>query len=184
MRRALIVVLAAAVLAGPALAQRSPSETAAVTAGLDNLCGPYFSKDKSKKPEDYAAAVKASGWEMKEAPGVVVFNTEGGWGEGRIGFQSDFDGATCRIAIWQPAGITTVHDDAPTLKVLTDWMAKALPTAKKTVDAKPPEKGKGPPEATDTWWNDSKAGLRVMFRSMPPKGHRPVVYIDIKRGDD
>ena len=63
-------------------------------------------------------------------------------------------------------------------------MAKALPAAKKTVDAKPPEKGEGPPEATDTWWNDSRSGLRMMFRSMPPKGHRPIVYIDVKRGDD
>jgi hypothetical protein len=171
--------LAVSLLAGPAFAQRSQSETAAVASGLDNLCGPYFKPGASKKSEDYANAVKTSGWEMHEAPGVTVFNTEGGWGEGRIGFQSDFEGATCRITLWQPAGITTPHDDAPTLKVLTDWMARNLPNAKMTKNKQKPENGKGPPDALDTVWKGGK--LSVMFRSVPPKGHRPVVYIDIKR---
>jgi hypothetical protein len=176
----IVAVAALALLVEPALAQRSPSEAAAVASGLDHLCGPYFKPGASKKPDDYANAVKTSGWEMHEAPGVVVFNTEGGWGEGRIGFQSDFEGATCRITIWQPAGITTPHDDAATLKVLTDWMAKNLPNAKMTRNKQKPADGKGPPDALDTWWTGGK-NLSVMFRTVPPKGHRPVVYIDIKR---
>lgn len=180
MRRTVLVALAISLLAGPAFAQRSSSETAALAAGLDNLCGPYFKPGASKKADDYANAVKASGWAMREAPGVVVFNTEGGWGEGRIGFQSDFQGATCRITLWQQAGITTPHDDGPTLKVLTDWIARTLPGAKITQDKQKPADGKGPPDALDTWWTGSK-GLSVMFRTLPPKGHRPVVYIDIKR---
>ncbi len=182
MHRIVLAALAVSLLAGPALAQRSPSETAAVASGLDILCGPYFKPGASKKADDYAKAVKASGWEMHEAPGVVVFNTEGAWGEGRLGFQSDFEGATCRITLWQPAGITTAHDDAPTLKVLTDWISRTMPGAKITRDKKKPEDGKGPPDALDTWWTGGK-NLSVMFRTVPPKGHRPVIYIDVKRGD-
>jgi hypothetical protein len=180
MHRLLLAALAVSLLAAPAFAQRSPSETAAVASGLDNLCGPYFKPGASKKADDYAQAVKASGWEMREAPGVVVFNTEGGWGEGRIGFQSDFEGATCRITIWQPAGITTPHDDGPTLKVLTDWIAKTLPGAKMTRNRQKPADSNGPPDALETWWTSGR-NLSVMFRTVPPKGHRPVIYIDIKR---
>lgn len=180
MRRIAFAVLAASIIGAPAFAQRSSSETAAVASGLDNLCGPYFKPGASKKPDDYAQAVKASGWEMREAPGVVVFNTEGGWGEGRIGFQSDFEGATCRITIWQPAGITTPHDDGPTLKVLTDWIAKTLPGAKMTRDKQKSVDAKGPADSLETWWTSGKK-LSVMFRTVPPKGHRPVIYIDVKR---
>jgi hypothetical protein len=171
---------ATAAAAKPASPADAAAEAAAVQTALADLCEPYFKPGASKKAEDYAAKVKAAGWVMHEAPGVVVFNIEGGWGQGRAGFQSDFEGATCRITLWQPAGITTPHDDGPTMQVLADWMAKALPGAKMTKEKQKPEAGKGPPEAVDTWWSAPR-NIQIMFRSVPPKGHRPILYIDVKR---
>ena len=54
---------------------------------------------------------------MKDAPRIMVFNTEGTRVKTTFGFGlSELDGALAASPSKQPTGITTPHDDTPTLK--------------------------------------------------------------------
>jgi len=171
-----LVALALSLGAFPALAQHTDKEADAVTSGLSKLCEPYF-KPGGKKAANFGASVKGSGWEMHEAPGVDVFNTEGGWGEASLGFQSDFEGRVCRLRVFPLAGDTTPRNEAPALAAAEAWVQKAMPGAKKVKDRAKTDDPKAPPDAIDTLWTGGK-NMKLLVREQPLKGHRPVLIIE------
>src|ERR1700753_97873 len=98
----------------PARAQHIDKEADAVSSGLTKLCEASFMPG-AKKAASFGASVKSSGWEMHEAPGVVVFNVDGGWGEASLVFQSDFHGNMCRLRIFPLPGDTSPRNEAPAI---------------------------------------------------------------------